>query len=99
MLYLKSISILKTLVKLLKHVNIRRKIQFIYLILLTIISSFAEIMSIGSMYPFIKIITEPEKILMLNDYKHILKFLKIETNQDLIIFGCFIFAALRFLLV
>jgi len=94
MLYLKSISILKTLVKLLKHVNIRRKIQFIYLILLTIISSFAEIMSIGSMYPFIKIITEPEKILMLNDYKHILKFLKIETNQDLIIFGCFIFAAL-----
>ena len=40
----------------------RRKKQFFGLILLTVLTSFTEMISIGAIFPFITILTQPEKI-------------------------------------
>jgi ATP-binding cassette subfamily B protein len=93
----KYVSLFGTIKKLLTYVSIRRKIQFIYLIILTIITSLAEMMSIGAVFPFIKIITEPDKIFSHNFYLNILEFLNITTEKELIIFGSCAFAGLAFI--
>jgi ATP-binding cassette subfamily B protein len=93
----KYVSLFGTIKKLLTYVSIRRKIQFIYLIILTIITSLAEMMSIGAAFPFIKIITEPDKIFSDNFYLNILEFLNITTEKELIIFGSCTFAVLAFI--
>jgi ATP-binding cassette, subfamily B, bacterial PglK len=87
-------SIYKTLKRLLNYVSFKRKIQFLYLVFLTIISSFAEIISIGSVYPFIKTITEPNKIFLDKNYSYILEFLNITTTKELITTSCIFFAIL-----
>jgi ATP-binding cassette subfamily B protein len=93
----KYVSLFGTIKKLLTYVSIRRKIQFIYLIILTIITSLAEMMSIGAAFPFIKIITEPDKIFSDNFYLNILEFLNITTEKELIIFSSCAFAGLAFI--
>jgi ABC-type multidrug transport system fused ATPase/permease subunit len=91
------VSLFGTIRKLLTYVSIRRKIQFIYLIILTIISSLAEMLSIGAAFPFIKIITDPGKIFSDNFYLNILEFLNITTEEELIIFGSCAFGVLAFI--
>ncbi len=52
----------RLLVNLFEHITSRRRFQFALLVILTIIGSFAEIFSLGSIVPFIAILTQPEKI-------------------------------------
>jgi ABC-type multidrug transport system fused ATPase/permease subunit len=52
----------RLLVNLFEHITSRRRFHFALLVILTIISSFAEIFSLGSIVPFIAILTQPEKI-------------------------------------
>ena len=51
-------------------------------------------LSIGAVFPFIKIITEPDKILRQYNFYNIFEFIGITTNRDLIIIGSIIFAIL-----
>lgn len=52
-----------TLIKgLWQHISLRRRYQFILMIGLTLVSSVAEIVSLGAVVPFIGILTEPEGI-------------------------------------
>ena len=62
---IKTNNLYFVLKKLFNFVSRRRKIQFLYLIILTIISSLAEMMSLGSVFFFIKIITQPENFFSL----------------------------------
>lgn len=56
----------KPLIKLLKqlwsHLSARRKMQFFLLLLLMVLASFAEIISIGAVLPFLGVLTSPELI-------------------------------------
>jgi ABC-type multidrug transport system fused ATPase/permease subunit len=88
------IGIYSNLKKLLIYVSLKRKIQFIYLIILTIITSVAEMLSIGAVFPFIKIVTEPDKILTQYNFYNIFEFIGITTTRDLIIIGSIVFAIL-----
>ena len=58
----KNISIISLFKNLLNKVSIRRRIHFYLLIFLALISSFAEIISLGAVLPFIGIITKPDKV-------------------------------------
>ena len=53
------ISVIK---KLYFHVSKQRKLQFKILLGATILASFAEILSLGAVVPFIAVVTQPDKI-------------------------------------
>jgi ATP-binding cassette, subfamily B, bacterial PglK len=55
-------SLWQILASLFSKVNQRRKIQFAILIVLTLISSVAEVISLGAIVPFIGILTQPEAV-------------------------------------
>jgi ABC-type bacteriocin/lantibiotic exporter with double-glycine peptidase domain len=44
------------------HINRRRRSQFIFLLVLMLLASFAEILSIGAVLPFLGVLTAPERI-------------------------------------
>lgn len=50
------------LVQLFRHISPRRRYQFILMMGLTLVSSFAEVISLGAVVPFIGILTQPEKV-------------------------------------
>jgi ABC-type multidrug transport system fused ATPase/permease subunit len=79
-------NLLSLLRRLYCHINIRRKVQFILLIIFSVITSFSEILSIGAIYPFIGVLTSPQKFLsILTNYSFLNHFLKYNTNQFLIL--------------
>jgi ATP-binding cassette subfamily B protein len=41
------------------HINLRRRYQFVLLLVLMIFTSFAEVLSIGAVIPFLTVITDP----------------------------------------
>ena len=53
-------TILKSIEKLSNHVNQRRKIQFIFLCIYTIFAGLFEIISIASILPFVRLVTDIE---------------------------------------
>lgn len=87
-------SLYDTLKKLFRHVSIRRKTQLLLLISLTIICAFAEMITIGAAFTFIKIITGSSKILSEYFTSGILETVNVKTDQQLIIFSSCIFALL-----
>ena len=44
------------------HFSKRRKTQFLLLLILTIFTSFAEILSLGTLIPFLAALTDPETL-------------------------------------
>lgn len=56
----------KTIFQLLRmlwqHLSVRRRWQFLMLLILMLIASFAEILSIGAVLPFLQVLTFPEKV-------------------------------------
>lgn len=59
---MKSSSLTYILSQLWKHISQKRKRHFLILLLLTIVASFAEVISLGAVLPFIGILTQPEKV-------------------------------------
>jgi ATP-binding cassette, subfamily B, bacterial PglK len=57
-----SQSIFKLLYNLWHHINQRRRRQFLFLLFLVVFASFAEIISIGAVIPFLGVLTAPDKI-------------------------------------
>jgi len=57
-----SKGILQLLRNLWCHINLRRRRQFIILIFLIVLASFAEIISIGAVIPFLAVLTAPDKL-------------------------------------
>ena len=56
-------SITTLLKRLWHHISSRRRSQFAILLLLMVAASFAEILSIGAVLPFLAVLTAPEKII------------------------------------
>jgi ABC-type bacteriocin/lantibiotic exporter with double-glycine peptidase domain len=55
-------SIIALLKRLWRHISLRRRRQFALLLLLMLFASFAEILSIGAVLPFLAVLTAPERI-------------------------------------
>jgi len=74
----------KLLLRLWQHMSLRRRRQFILLLLLMIVTSVAEIISIGSVIPFLGALTSPENFFTNPMAQPLISFLKIENANQLI---------------
>ena len=76
------------------HINSRRKFQFFLLLLLTIFAGFTEILSIASIVPFVKLVTEQG---FSAQSIYISKLIDIENKQEAVIITGLIFSFLFFI--
>ncbi len=78
-------SIALLLVQLYKHISSRRRRQFALLLVLTILSSLAEVVSLSSVLPFIGILTQPEKVFNSPSMANVVQVLDITTSAELLL--------------
>lgn len=70
--------------KLYSHVSKQRKLQFKIVIGATILASFAEIVSLGAVVPFIAVVTQPDKIFSYPFMEEFALTIGISTGQDMV---------------
>ena len=80
-----NLSILVILKRLWQYTNQRRKKQFSALFLLMIFASLVEVMSIGSIFPFLAIITAPERVEQMGWAQPFLVIFKINNPSELLL--------------
>jgi len=78
-------SITKLLNRLWLHISPRRRGQFLLLLGLTVLSSFAEVVSLGAVLPFIGILTQPGKVFDSPSMVGIVRALGITSAADLVL--------------
>lgn len=78
-------STIQLLSHLWRHISPRRRMQFALLLGLTVLSSFAEVVSLGAVLPFIGILTQPEKVFGSPLMAGIVQALGITTGADLVL--------------
>ena len=94
------------LVRLWNHITLKRKKQLVFLFILMVCSSFAELFSIGAIIPFLAVLTTPESLYQHHLIKPLLIFFEISNQNKLVSFITFLFiitivfsAILRFFLL
>lgn len=78
-------SIAALLVQLYSHISSRRRRQFALLLGLTILSSFAEVVSLSAVLPFIGILTQPEKVFASPALAGVVQTLGITSGAELVL--------------
>ncbi len=78
-------SILLLLQRLWHHISPRRRGQFGLLLLLMLLASFAEILSIGAVLPFLGVLTEPERIYILPVVQPVIQALNLIEPKQLLL--------------
>lgn len=73
------------MVRLFRHVSQRRRFQFLLLLALTLISTFAEVISLGAVVPFIGILTQPEKVFALPAMAGPIRYFAITSADQLVL--------------
>lgn len=78
------------------HLTARRKRQLGILLILMVLTSFAEVLSLGAVLPFLGVLTQPERVFGYPVIQPVLGWLQIKTPQELLlpITLAFIMAAL-----
>jgi len=95
----KNHSILSLLLRLWNTISARRQKQFLLLLILMIFVSFAEIISIGAVLPFLAVLTSPDRVFDYEILQPIIVFFRIKSPDQLLLpltlFFCFtvLFAA------
>jgi ATP-binding cassette, subfamily B, bacterial PglK len=80
--------------KLFKQITARRRRQFALLLLLTVIGSIAEVMSLGALVPFLGALTQPNVVLQYPFVRISLEYFNLSSNEaDLILFMTITFIA------
>jgi ABC-type bacteriocin/lantibiotic exporter with double-glycine peptidase domain len=103
---MKSSSLFNIITQLWEHISKERKRHFVIPLILTVIASISEIVSLGAVLPFIGILTQPENVFNSPWMQGAIHLLDIQSKEELLSplvigFGLFaLFAgALRLLLV
>lgn len=78
-------SILGDLRELVTHIGPARRNQFLLLVLFTILTSVAEILSVGSALPFLQALTAPERLFNISSFAPLLHVLKISSPSELLL--------------
>ncbi len=78
-------SISQLFKRLWRHITPRRRKQFALLLLLMLVASFAEIISIGAVLPFLGMLTAPERVFEHNALQPIIKILGITAHEQLLL--------------
>ncbi|RHX90878.1 ABC transporter ATP-binding protein [Leptospira stimsonii] len=84
------------LFRLWQHLTPRRHKQYAFLLALVVFASFAEVMSIGAIIPFLGILTSPGQIFQLASVQAVAKYFHLQKPEDLVlpVTGIFAFAAI-----
>jgi ATP-binding cassette subfamily B protein len=90
-------SIFKLLGKLSRHINPNRRFQFILLLGFVFFTSLVEILSIGSVIPFLGILTSPEKLFELPLLQPIINLLNVKESKQLLLPLTLAFVIMAFL--
>jgi ABC-type bacteriocin/lantibiotic exporter with double-glycine peptidase domain len=77
--------IFKLLCRLWLNISARRRGQMVLLLVLMILVSFAEILSIGAMLPFLAILTDPERVFVHPDLQPIIQILQLTEPKQLLL--------------
>ena len=80
-----SPSIPSLLTRLWSHISKKRRTQIIILLILMIFASFAEILSIGSVLPFLAVLTSPNRIFQLPIARPVIQFLGLTSPNQLLL--------------
>lgn len=99
-------NIVQLLKRLWRHISTRRRAQFGLLLVLMVLTSFAEILSIGAVLPFLGVLTSPERVFAHPVAQPFIEFLALETPQSLLLpltvtfgLGVLLAGAMRLLLL
>ena len=87
-----SSSVLLILTRLWKHISARRRKQFGLLLLLMIATSFAEVVSIGAVIPFLGVLSAPDMLLGYPAVQPFVQWLGIDTPRQLLFYLTVAFA-------
>jgi ABC-type bacteriocin/lantibiotic exporter with double-glycine peptidase domain len=94
------------LIRVWQHISKRRRVQFALLLVLMLLVSFAEILSIGSVLPFLGVLTDPNRIFAHPSAQPIIQTLSLTEPKQLIFpftvifgFAALIAGAMRLLLL
>ena len=72
------------LLRLWSHISKRRRIQVFLLLILMFAASFAEILSIGAVLPFLAVLTNPDRIFQFSGAKLFINFIGIVSPEQLL---------------
>ena len=78
-------GLVRLLARLFRHVSPRRRLQFAWLLALTVVGSLAEVVSLGAVVPFIAILTEPDRVFAYWVTRAVASFLGISTPAELVL--------------
>lgn len=99
-------SLISLFARLWFHIQTKRKFQFLLLLILTLLTSVAEVVSLGAVLPFIGILTQPDEVFSSPWLEGFIGLLNIKSGDDLVLpltiaFGiaAIIAGALRLLLL
>jgi ATP-binding cassette, subfamily B, bacterial PglK len=67
------------------HLNLRRRWQFIILLILMLLTSFSEVLSIGAVLPFLGVLTAPERIFQMPVAQSVIQALKLTEPTQLLL--------------
>jgi ABC-type multidrug transport system fused ATPase/permease subunit len=75
----------KPLLRLWHHINPRRRSQFVVVLALMVAASFAEIISIGAVLPFLAVLTAPEHLYQQPAAEPIIRYLGVTSPEQLLL--------------
>jgi ABC-type multidrug transport system fused ATPase/permease subunit len=79
-----SSTLASSMFRLWEHISKKRRWQLVILLLLIILASFAEMLSIGAVLPFLGVLTNPESVYRQPFLQPVITFLEIKTPKDLL---------------
>ena len=66
-------------------ISLKRRRQFLFLLMIMLLASFSEILSIGAVLPFLGVLTNPERIFNLTIMKPVIQILNLNKPEDLLL--------------
>jgi len=80
-----DMGLVASIIEVFKHISQKRKLQFLGVLLLTVVGSVFEVVSLGAVIPFINVLSSPESLLENESYSAIFKIFNIHSTDDLVI--------------
>ena len=75
----------KILLGIFKHISSRRRFHFLLLLLLTLVGALAEIVSLGSVVPFLGILTQPDVLFNSDRMQWFVNLIELKQPSDLVL--------------
>lgn len=79
------LALFSLLRRLWRHLSLRRQRQLGLLLVLMLVSAFAEVVSLGAVMPFLGVLISPERVLQSPTVSHVAKILGITNASDLVL--------------